>query len=117
MIQGVFDDSNPSTRDQWKYPDTQKWDPDRNTREFVGNMSAWKEAGLLAFTVGMQGGSPHCYGNEGWTVSAFNVTGAIDPAWLQRLSLILDEADRLGMVPIVQYFYNAQVSRGPQRRT
>ena len=54
---GVFDDSNPSTRDQWHYPDTKTWDPQRNTEEFVGNMSAWKETGLLAFTVGMQGGS------------------------------------------------------------
>jgi hypothetical protein len=107
----VFDDSNPSTKDQWQYPDTKKWDPERNTREFVGNMSLWKKAGLLAFTVGMQGGSPHCYGNKDWTVSAFNATGGIDPAWLKRLLMILVEADRLGMVPIVQYFYSAQYGK------
>jgi hypothetical protein len=65
MIQGIFDDSNPATRQNWAYPDTKQWDPARNTKEFVGNMSSWKAAGLLAFTVGLQGGSPHCYGNDG----------------------------------------------------
>ena len=54
---------------------------------------------------------PHCYGNKDWSVSAFNSTGALDPAWLKRLALILDEADRLGMVVIVQYFYNAQYGK------
>ena len=109
MIQGVFDDANAGTRANWAYPDTTAWDPARNTREFVGNMSAWKDAGLLAFTVGLQGGSPHCYGNAGWTVSAFDArTGALDPAWAARLLLILRKADRLGMVVIVQFFYSFQ---------
>lgn len=34
MVQGIFDDLNPQTRPRWRYPDTGKWDPDRNTREF-----------------------------------------------------------------------------------
>jgi hypothetical protein len=29
MVQGIFDDLNPATRDMWVYPDTQRWDPDR----------------------------------------------------------------------------------------
>jgi hypothetical protein len=36
--QGIFDDLNPETRARWAYPDTKKWDPDRNTREFVAAM-------------------------------------------------------------------------------
>jgi hypothetical protein len=32
MVQAIFDDSNPETRDRWAYADTKKWDPDRNTR-------------------------------------------------------------------------------------
>ena len=55
MIQGIFDDANASTVNLWEYPDTHKWDPWRNTMEFIGNMSIWKSYGLLAFTVGMQG--------------------------------------------------------------
>ena len=31
MVQGIFDDLNPETRQLWKYPDTGIWDPDRNT--------------------------------------------------------------------------------------
>ena len=34
MVQGIFDDRNPETRERWAYPDTGKWDPSRNTREF-----------------------------------------------------------------------------------
>ena len=58
LIQGVFDDYNTSTVHLWDYPDTKQWDPMRNTQEFVGNMSLWREKGLLSFTVGLQGGSP-----------------------------------------------------------
>jgi hypothetical protein len=108
MINGIFDDANSETRSKWAYPDTKEWDPERNTAEFVGNMSSWKEAGLLSFTVGLQGGSPLCYGNNGWRVSAFDSEGSLDKAWLARLSKILAEADRLGMVSIVQYFYYEQ---------
>src|SRR5262245_2247986 len=38
MVQGIFDDLNPATRDMWVYPDTKRWDPDRITREFVAAM-------------------------------------------------------------------------------
>ena len=31
MVQGIFDDSNPETIHHWAYPDTKKWDADRNT--------------------------------------------------------------------------------------
>ncbi|MEO6244947.1 MAG: hypothetical protein ABIQ12_05895, partial [Opitutaceae bacterium] len=33
MVQGVFDDLNPETIKRWAYPDTGKWDAERNTRE------------------------------------------------------------------------------------
>src|SRR4051794_15577118 len=58
VVQGVFDDSNPETRKRWRYPDTGKWDPERNTREFVAAMPVWRAHGLLAFTINLQGGSP-----------------------------------------------------------
>lgn len=50
MVQGIFDDQNPVTAEQWKYPDTQRWDPDRNTNEFIRSMDAWRAKGLLAFS-------------------------------------------------------------------
>ena len=38
MVQGIFDDRNSETASQWAYPDTGKWDAERNTREFIAAM-------------------------------------------------------------------------------
>src|SRR5688572_29516179 len=72
MVQATFDDLNPKTRNLWAYPDTKKWDPDRNTREFIAEMPTWRKHGLLAFTLNLQGGSPQGYSKEQpWHNSAF----------------------------------------------
>ena len=47
MVQGIFDDRNPETVKNWAYPDTGKWDPERNTREFIAAMPDWRRHGLL----------------------------------------------------------------------
>ena len=115
MIQGVFDDKNESTIQYWIYPDTKKWDPLRNTNEFVGNMSLWYSKGLLSFTVGLQGGGPiiqQQHHGQPWIVSAFDfISGELDQKWTQRLKLILSKADEIGMVPIIQFFYTHQITR------
>eukprot|EP01006_Ploeotia_vitrea_P031843 TRINITY_DN64142_c0_g3_i1.p1 TRINITY_DN64142_c0_g3~~TRINITY_DN64142_c0_g3_i1.p1 ORF type:complete len:364 (+),score=16.62 TRINITY_DN64142_c0_g3_i1:14-1105(+) len=119
LVQGIFDDANNATRHMWRYPDTGVWDPNRNTREFVGNMSYWHAHGMLGFTIGLQGGCPDCYcSHNPWVVSAFDdKTGDIKPAWFSRLSLIMQRADELGMVPIVQYFYGSQFGKfGPKHK-
>jgi hypothetical protein len=108
MVQGIFDDLNPETVGGFKYPDTQKWDPDRNTNEFIDAMSDWKNHGLLAFTLNLQGGSPVGYGNSGWINSAFDKKGDFLPAYMGRLEKILNKADDLGMVVILGYFYFGQ---------
>lgn len=61
LVQGAFDDLNQSTRGQWAYPDTGRWDPDRNTMEFLQAMAAWRAHGLLSFTLNLQGGCPYGY--------------------------------------------------------
>eukprot|EP00483_Globobulimina_turgida_P003577 UN03583 len=114
LIQGVFDDANSSTVDYWAYPDTKKWDPVRNTNEFVGNMSLWNSYGLLSFTVGLQGGGPgKGYPNpQPWIVSAFDFkTGDLNSDFTTRLDQILQKADDLSMAPIVQFFYWGQAER------
>src|SRR5262245_48315536 len=58
MVQGIFDDRNPETVHRWAYADTGKWDPDRNTREFISAMPEWRQCGLLAFILTLRGGSP-----------------------------------------------------------
>lgn len=108
MVQGIFDDLNPESRSQFHYPDTDKWDPERNTDEFVAAMSSWRDHGVLGFTINLQGGSPIGYGNRNWRNSAFDEKGELRPAYMSRLKRILDRADELGMVPIVGFFYFGQ---------
>ncbi len=109
MIQGIFDDENPETVARWKYPDTGKWDPERNTREFLAAMPEWRRHGLIGFTIGLQGGSPEGYSKaQPWRNSAFAEDGSLKPAYMARLKRILDRADELGMVPIINYFYFGQ---------
>ena len=111
LVQGVFDDRNPETRSRWTYPDG-PWDPDRNTAEFVAMMPAWRAAGLLGFTINLQGGSPEGYSqSQPWDNAAFTPDGEPDPAYLDRLGRILDAADHLGMAPILGLFYFGQDQR------
>lgn len=109
MVQGIFDDTNPDTRTQWAYPDTQKWDADRNTNEFIEAMPVWKQHGLLAFTLNLQGGSPQGYSkDQPWRNSFFNPDGSWNPYYWNRLRKILDKADEQGMVVILGFFYFGQ---------
>jgi hypothetical protein len=112
MVQGIFDDRNPETVSRWAYPDTGKWDAERNTREFLAAMPDWRKHGLLSFTINLQGGSPQGYSqSQPWHNSAFESDGALRPGYLGRLERILDKADDLGMVPILGYFYFGQDER------
>ena len=112
MVQGIFDDLNPATVSRWAYPDTGKWDAERNTREFLAAMPEWRRHGLLAFTINLQGGAPIGYAKEQpWLNSAIAPDGSLRPAYLNRLARILDQADELGMVAIVGYFYFGQDER------
>ncbi len=108
MVQGIFDDLNPDTRDQFAYTNTKSWDANHNTDEFIKNMPTWFNHGLLAFTLNLQGGSPMSYDNEGWINSAFDLKGNLRPQYIERLERILNKADALGMVVILGYFYFGQ---------
>jgi hypothetical protein len=111
MVQGIFDDKNPETRYLWDYPDAE-WNPDRNTNEFIHAMPTWRKAGLLGFTLNLQGGSPQGYSQyQPWHNSAFTASGLLDDAYFNRLERILDAADQLGMTVILGYFYFGQDQR------
>ena len=112
MVQGIFDDLNAETRSRWAYPDTGRWDPERNTREFVAAMPEWRRHGLLAFTVNLQGGSPEGYSREQpWHNSAIAEDGSLRPDYMRRLERILDRADELRMAVILGLFYFGQDQR------
>ncbi len=108
MVQGIFDDLNDSTKHQFAYADTHEWSADRNSNEFIAAMESWKQHGLLAFTLNLQGGSPLGYGNKDWINSAFDEQGNLRKSYLHRLQKILDKADQLNMVVILGYFYFGQ---------
>ncbi len=112
MVQGGFDDLNPETASRWSYPDTGRWDPDRNTREFIAAMPEWRRHGLLAFTLNLQGGSPQGYSQaQPWHNSAFTSDGQMRPDFQRRFESILERADQLGMVVILGFFYFGQDER------
>lgn len=112
MVQGTFDDKNPDTVNKWAYPDTGRWDPERNVREFINAMPLWKEHGVICFTLNLQGGSPEGYSaGQPWENTAFLYDGALDMNYMHRLERILERADELGMVVILGYFYFGQSRR------
>jgi hypothetical protein len=112
MVQAIFDDRNPATRDRWRYPDTRRWDPDRNTSEFLDAMPGWRRHGLLAVTVNLQGGSPEGYSrSQPWYNSAINEDGSLDSRYMARLTRVLDRADEIGMVVILGIYYFGQDQR------
>jgi hypothetical protein len=115
MVQAIFDDECPETRHLWRYPDTGRWDPDRNTDEFCEMLPRYRDHGLLAVTVGLQGGgsiySPDVY--DRYINSAYRPDGSFKEPYFDRLLRVLAAADRCGMVVIVNYFYWKQVDKIP----
>lgn len=112
MVQGIFDDRNPGTVARWAYPDTKKWDAERNTAEFIAAMPEWQKHGLLAVTLNLQGGSPEGYSKvQPWHNSAINDDGSLRQDYLARLERIISKADELGMAVILGYFYFGQDQR------
>ena len=112
MVQGTYDDLNSATSTKWAYPDTGKWDAERNTREFLAAMPEWRRHGLLAFTINLQGGSPQGYSSaQPWHNSAIEADGSLRADYLGRLERIMARADELGMAVILGCFYFGQDQR------
>jgi hypothetical protein len=137
-VQAIFDDANYPTEGSrahpytsntmgpvfWDYPDG-PWDPERNLREFLAALPDWRHAGILAFTVNLQGGGPPDgnYGERGTLQpqlnSGFDFQGNLKPAYSARLQRVIEEADKLGMVVIVGFFYqgsNERIQEDPEDR-
>jgi hypothetical protein len=101
LVQGIFDDRNTNTLSWWSYPDTGKWDPERNTREFMAAMPEWRRHGLLAFTINLQGGSPRGYvGAQPWHNSAFEGDGSLRSDYTARLERKPKHEQLCGRFPV-----------------
>ena len=108
-VQATFDDANPETRQQWVYPDTATWDPERNVNEFIEALPLYRQHGLLALTLNFQGGNPRGYvRQQPWSNNAFTPEGDLKPDYLDRMKRVLDRMDEVGMVAILGIFYFGQ---------
>lgn len=110
FIQGIFDDKADVGRFSRFGVE---WDAEANTDRLIAALPEWKRYGLLAFTVGLQGGMP-VLTTENSTINnnPFSEDGKIiDPAYLQRLDRLIKAADELGMVVIVSMLYQGQSNR------
>lgn len=111
MVQGIFDNLSANSVDTFAYADTKVWDAERNTNEFISNMSLWKSYGLNAFTLNMQGGSPFGYGNFDFQNPGYNTDGSLHAGYMKRLEKIINKADELEMVVFLGFFYFGQDQR------
>lgn len=110
FIQGIFDDKS----DRERYNRFHKlFDADGNTDDFIAALPEWYEYGLRAVTVGVQGGMPvftidvHTIDNNPFSPDGMT----FDEAYAKRLDKIIQAADALGMVVIVNILYWAQALR------
>jgi len=113
MVQAVFDDLNAETRVNWTYPDTGVWDPERNVTEFIAALPSYRGAGLLAFTINLQGGmpTPRTETRQPWHNSGWTAQGELRPEYESRVKRVIERADELGMVVILGLFYFGQDER------
>lgn len=115
-VQATFDDANFTTHHLWAYPDSREWDPERNVSDFCAALPAWRDHGVLGFTINVQGGAgyfaPEIY--ERFDNNGFTLEGELKPAYAQRIERVLAAADELGMVVIVGIFYCVHVKKMSQ---
>jgi len=122
IAQGLF-------HDEWltEFP----FDPMENTQRLIKALDTYKEHGILAISVSLQGGNAG-YNREvqfikrdmaatpgpgeGALVSAFRPDGSLKEDWMKRLLLLARELDRRGMILNLMYFYQRQdeVLESPQ---
>ena len=96
-----------------------------NTARYVAGLPQYRERGILAVNLCMQGGHPlngkpwiaEGHGSAGartnghrdfYHNSAFGPDGAIDPAYGERIASVIETCDRLGMAVLLQLFYFGQ---------
>src|SRR6266542_1596807 len=141
MVQATFDDENALARPMFAYPDTGKWDAERNTDEFVAMVPEYRAHGLLAVTLNVQGGCPTGYfrterldeilarltvevqarvkdelrgpleNAQPWVNTALDEDGRLKSPYLKRLERVLEALDAHGMVAILGVYYFGQDER------
>ena len=112
LTQALFDDELSSE---------EHFDPDGNTDQVIEALDLYREHGVLAISVSLQGDNPEHgsdinntlrrhrqAGSHGPLVSAFRSDGFLKQGWLRRLRRLVEEADRRGMFVCLIYFQPGQ---------
>ncbi|TVR49091.1 MAG: hypothetical protein EA425_13155 [Puniceicoccaceae bacterium] len=102
MINTVYEDRGPAAEHL-----PAGFDPDANTTAFLEVLPEYVAAGVLGFTVGLQGGYP---GYEGAVNTAFRPDGSLCHNYLERVARVIEACDRLGAVVILSCLYQRQHS-------
>jgi hypothetical protein len=94
---GVFDDESGEILE---------YDPDftaqANTDEFIANLDSYRQHGLLATDVNLQGGNPGYGGAEN---AAFDSDGSLRQEWMDRLAQVIEAHEQRNMVVVLGLFY------------
>jgi hypothetical protein len=94
---GVFDDESGEILE---------YDPDftaqANTDAFVANLDSYREHGLLATDVNLQGGNPGYGGAEN---AAFDSDGSLRQEWRDRAAQVIEAHAERNMVVVLGLFY------------
>lgn len=94
MVNCTFEDRNRTD-----------FDPDENTGRFVAKIPDYRDHGVRAFTLCLQGGMPDY---EGALNSAFEPDGALRPDYLARVERVIRACDDAGVGVILGCFYQRQ---------
>jgi hypothetical protein len=97
--------------------------PEAHTRRVIGALDAWRDAGVLAISVSLQGGNMAYERTNGLIrrerayklgpakgahVSAFRPDGSLKPEWIERLVALQKAIERRGMFLNLILFYQGQ---------
>lgn len=97
---GVFDDDSGKIRDY-----DEDFDAQANTDAFIANLDAYREHGILATDVNLQGGNP---GYDGAENSAFTSDGSLRQEWMDRAGQVIEASAQRNMYVVLGYFYFRQ---------
>ncbi len=79
--------------------------PEANTENFIQSIKLYKQQGVTAFTLNLQGGMP---GYEGAVNSAFDKNGELDDEYMKRVDKVIRACSKNEMVVILGCFYQRQ---------
>lgn len=97
---GVFDDTTGKIKDY-----DEDFDAQQNTDDFISHLPEYREHGLMATDVNLQGGNP---GYDGADNSAFNSDGSMRQEWFDRAGQVIEASAKQNMVVVLGYFYFGQ---------